>query len=386
MMIGTVPPDARRLAQLVEDTLAQEPRDPRRIRQTIQECRELGVEMLPFDINRSALACAVEDERAIRIGFSALAPVPTEWVMAILTERSSGSLFTSFQDFCERLAGDRIPDDLLCRIIQIGGFDSLEPSRARLLHGRAIVIQHVRSAQAEQVTGQFNLFAPVSAGAATPIALPEVEEWTQAERIAQEEAALGFSFEEWMLDLETDDIDLRAGDDGEEADSDQPPTAPPVDEPPLPSDNEFSAADDAASLPDDDLRTCALAEESQAGEVEIRAEMPACESAGDTMQEAAVVELEETGAERENPELVIRLSTLATTDRALSRLREVLRQYPGPVPVCFQCIDLENQATIIPAGANWAIDPSDVCLDSIAAITGHHAVQLRQRSRCEICG
>lgn len=425
-MIDTVTPDIQSLAQLLEETLTHDPRDPQRIRDDLREYCRLGVDVLPFDINRSALTCAVEAEQAIRVGFSLLAPAQSGFITTILTERLSGGAFTSLQDFCERLEPDNLPDDFLRRAIQIGGFDSIEPSRARLLQGRQMLMRQVRRAKEERRTGQFSLFAQPAAGSQVPIPLPNVAEWTEEERIAQEEAALGFSFEACLLDIEIDDDDeTPQADEADEIKEAQPDSAPeemsadmlipardvvppssspepsshaadrtppepelleqapePVespppdfDAPPLPP-CEFTADDYEAAFPEG---LGSGAEKTSVSEEIFEAHPPtphALANHGAGLEESENLDLK-TGDESQHPQLVIQLSTLTATERTIARLHTILRQYPGHVPVCFHCIDLENHTTVVPAHSAYATDASDACLNALAAITGYHALKLR---------
>lgn len=205
MMTEPAAPDIHSLVQLLEDTITQHQREPQRIAGCIRECRQIGIDVLPFDVNRSEVVCVIEDEQAIRVGFSLLSSARGSFVKALLAERRSSGYFSSFQNFCERLDIEKIPDEFLAHAIQIGGFDSIEASRTALFQGYRAIIQAVQEAKIEQATGQFSLFAQPAAGTSAPIRLPNVDEWTKETRIAQEEDVLGFSFEECLLDIEAEE-------------------------------------------------------------------------------------------------------------------------------------------------------------------------------------
>jgi hypothetical protein len=192
--------DISELAPLIEEVVAGETKDPQRIISSVRECRQLGIDVLPLDINRSDRACQIEDGRYIRLGFSLLVSGKALFLDEILSERQNAGPFRSFQDFCERVDLDRLPEEFITRIIQIGGFDAIEPSRSQLFQGRYAIIQAVRATREEQATGQFSLFSVASAGQADPLVLPEVEHWTEEQRIAQEIDAIGISITECLLD------------------------------------------------------------------------------------------------------------------------------------------------------------------------------------------
>jgi hypothetical protein len=499
MMTEPAVPDIHSLTQLLEDSLTQHRKEPQRIVDYIRECRQIGLDVLPFDINRSEAECTVEGEQAVRIGFSLLPSVEGSFVKAIFTERQSNGHFSSFQDFCERLDIEKIPDEFLTHVIQIGGFDSIEASRAALFQGYQTIILAVQQVKTEQATGQFSLFAQPTAGTPTPISLPTVDEWTKEHRIEREKEILGFSFEECLLDIETEEDvaeilpenDEAAGaeaveteavetevaettetansiesqtsveaqvvpeisekeplpslhsiteeeqvqphegtpDNAQEATPTVPESATTVvqadsgisgqaayiasrmgEEPPLPP-LEFTADEYEASFPNgvapqisgDILHneiseaTIALEREDTAivasGNIEAPVASPENANQQEEIQDDVEKDSEEiieadlrksddhSGEEQpiddpHAPQLVIQLSTLATTERILTALKHVFQQHPGQIPVVLQCIDIQNQSTRIPIPSDYATDASEDCRAAIAALTGYHAIKL----------
>lgn len=465
-MTTSTAPEIAALIQVMEETLTHTPRDRRRLLDVFRECRAMGLDILPFDINRSACACEVEDERSIRLGFSILTGGSADHAAAIIRERERGGRFTSFQDFCERVPVETMPDDFVSRMIQSGGFDSVEPSRAGLFQARRHILQHVRLAQEEQATGQFSLFAqPAAAHGPARYQIPAVDEWTEAERIAHETDAIGISLEECFLDIEADTDDTEqqpepaATDIPEDAPAPQPPASQPEsanDLRPEPAESPASsepspAAPDtppppitpapaapAASEPADpvDRRTPpppTPPEATPAGNDFETPPLPPCEFTIDDYEasflEALPMDEPQPGAKKplasaapalpppttadagplapetdhptdarqsadsatpsteapaqaagnaHAPRLVIKISSVTATERSLTRLERILRQFPGAVPVSIHCIDLENQATVIPAHDALAVDASDDCLAAIAGQIGYHAVQVHK--------
>ena len=498
-MVESVTPDIQSLAQLLEETLTHDPREPQRILEYIRECYHIGIDVLPFDINRSESACRIEEEQAIRVGFSLILPENASCIKAILRERGEHGAFTSFQDFCERLDIEKLPDAFLVQAIQIGSFDSIEASRSALFQGRHTIIQQVQSAKEEKATGQFSLYAQPAAGPSGPIPLPVVEEWTKEQRISQEEQALGFSFEECLLDIEADDADADAQPDDEsndlppaseadaaEAEAEVEAVVSTIDVPTSDAGGETSAevsvTNDAAIVPEEPVESLASTHELSEPEPEeaplpaqpqsaipdsedeaqpenipepaVPAEpvmpqaavpivreqpatseggmyppasaqveppipnfeeppLPPCEFTADEYEFSfpdgmpvhipesvdfdqgeeppiPIREIEDewktpdTSAPAEDelipqpPYLTIQISTLITTEQTLTRLKTILLQYPGTIPVHFACVNLENQPTIVSAPANYSTDASEPCLAAIAAITGYHAITVAE--------
>ncbi len=377
-MAESVTLDIHSLAQFIEETLTHDPKDPQRLLEYIRECHHIGIDVLPFDINLSESSCNIEEEQAIRVGFSLIVPENAGCIKTILAERTSQGAFTSFQDFCERLDIEKIPNEFLLRAIQIGGFDLIEASRSALFYGRQTIIQHVQNAKEEKATGQFSLFAQPTASASAQVQLPVVEEWTKEQRITQEEDALGFSFEECLLNVDADEEETEVQQD--DVPDDVQPTSEPEPEEASASeqpqaevpDNENEPQPTPETIPE---RTVPAEPVTHQPAVPIVREPPTpIRETEDEWKDTDTPAPKEREQETQQPQLVIRLSTLITTEHTLTRLKAILQQYPGTIPVHFHCINLENQATVVPVQTEYSVDASEDCLAAIAAITGYHAI------------
>src|SRR5512136_333033 len=95
--------DIQKLVRLIEEAVSQERKENSLISSYLQECQQLGVEILPVDINKSLAGCALENDHAIRIGLSFLVSQEEPFLDDLLNERQQHGLFRSFQDFCERI-------------------------------------------------------------------------------------------------------------------------------------------------------------------------------------------------------------------------------------------------------------------------------------------
>lgn len=327
-MSQDVVPDIQKLVQLVEETIQQKSSDNTRILFFLRECRQLGVEILPVDINMSGTSCSIEDEDNIRIGFSLLVSDEEQFVEDILTERQQNGQFRSFQDFCERIPLDSVPEDFIIRCIQIGVFDSIEVSRSRLFLGRKKILQAVRKTNAERSAGQFNLFAALQTSPGSqshPIELPEGEEWTEEEIVAQEKEAVGFSFTEYL---------------------------------------EVPADESESSLPQEEHEPSLPQEEKVEPE------------------DSTVVTLPEGGVVTEDTEttsstFIIQLPITTTTEETLVQLREIIRKYPGTSEVLLEFIDDNTTKTHIRTHVDYAVHISDELVKETEALTGEHTTRLQ---------
>jgi len=157
----------------------------------IDECRALGLAVLPPDVNRSDYAFTVRDERTIVYGLGAIKGVGQAAIEALLAARREGGPFRDLHDLCRRVDLRKVNRLVLEALIRAGACDGLGPNRATLMArlGEALAAaeQHGRDADA----GQTDLFggpvaAPLQGGPE-----PALEEWDEAERLAEEKKALG---------------------------------------------------------------------------------------------------------------------------------------------------------------------------------------------------
>lgn len=338
-MSQSVVPDIQKLVQLIEDTITQESRDNTRILSFLKECRQLGVEILPVDINMSGASCSIEDEENIRIGFSLLVSGEEQFIENILAERQQNGQFQSFQDFCERIELDSVPEDFITRCIQIGVFDTIEISRSRVFLGREKILQAVRKANAERSTGQISLFTALQTSSESqilPIKLPEAEEWTEEEIMAQEKEAIGFSLTEY-LEVPADEIEPSLPPDENEPSLSQVENAL---EPSLPQEEGGESGDSGVvTLPEEDV---------PAEEVEI---IPST--------------------------FIIQLPTKTTTEQTLKQLQEIIRKYPGNSEVILEFVDDKNNKIQIRTHADYAVHISENLVKETEAVIGEYATRVQ---------
>ncbi len=361
-MSPKVVPDIQRLVQLIDETVSQDINDNTRIMSYLRECDQLGVEVLPLDINVSKTSCSIEDENNIRIGFSLLVSGNEQFIEDILAERQQNGPFRSFQEFCERIDLDSVPEGFITRCIQVGAFDSIEPSRSRLFLGREKVIQVVRKVNVEKSAGQISLFTVLQTSPESqtpPIDLPEAEEWTEDEVIAHEKEAAGFSFHEYFFQRE-DENSLESGF-SEEVEKSEPGTqrepATPVDEEPPPPSPEFTADEIESSFP-------------QRIEPE---EIATVTSPEEDSSESSIVEETKTTP----PTFIVQLSAPKTTEQTLLQLREIVRKYPGDSRVILEIIDDKNIKTHIRAHAEYSVQISEDLVEELEAMIGEKTTRVQ---------
>ncbi len=159
----------------------------------LQECREMGIEILPPDVNESGSDFTVEGE-AIRYGLAAVKKVGATAVESLLAGRRRVGRYTSLTQVCAEAESRLVNKGVLEALVKAGAFDGFGASRARLaaaLDGAMEAAQRVAKARE---SGQVNLF--LDDGGAEPLPRDvypaDVKEWSDMERLAFEREALGF--------------------------------------------------------------------------------------------------------------------------------------------------------------------------------------------------
>ncbi|MCX8103501.1 MAG: DNA polymerase III subunit alpha [Candidatus Bipolaricaulota bacterium] len=129
-----------------------------KIAEYIQECRELGITVLPPDVNESDADFTPLSKNQIRFGLGAIKNVGSATVQAILEARKRRGAFRSFADFCRRVPSDVLNREVLESLIKCGAFDRCGTRKGLLAQveaGLALAAQ----AQQERKSGQRSFFA-----------------------------------------------------------------------------------------------------------------------------------------------------------------------------------------------------------------------------------
>ncbi len=164
----------------------------------IDDCKRMGIEVLPPDVNRSGLEFRVAREGQILFGLGAIKGVGTKAVETLIRAREAGGPFLGLDDLFERVPASVVGQGCVETLIKAGAFD-LMGTRPAKIRGQllAILPRAVQSGQARQEDrkrGQRGLFddAEGSAPEAAALSLPDVPDLPDAEMLAEEKKALGF--------------------------------------------------------------------------------------------------------------------------------------------------------------------------------------------------
>ena len=163
-----------------------------KVAEYIAECKEMGIRLLPPDVNESGANFTVSGEN-IRFGLVAIKGIGWGVINALVAEREHGGAFRGFEEFCRRMAGGEMNRRALESLIRAGAFDSMGYKRRALIQIASAVLDSVSRAQKENISGQFDLFGGGDDGdeKIVSIPVPEVEEYTKRELMAMEKEATG---------------------------------------------------------------------------------------------------------------------------------------------------------------------------------------------------
>lgn len=164
-----------------------------KVSEYIQECRRMGISVLPPEVNISGAAFTPVDE-GIRFGLGAVKGVGSKPIEAIVASRTKEGPFKSIFDFCERIDHRMVNRQTIDSLIRCGGYDSTGAKRSQLIQVIDDAIQMGSSIQADRAAGQMNLFGGGGTGetAADDPELPEIEEFEKLQLLAMERETLGF--------------------------------------------------------------------------------------------------------------------------------------------------------------------------------------------------
>jgi DNA polymerase-3 subunit alpha len=146
-----------------------------KITTAIGECRRLGINVLPPDINHSRTYFSIEqDERgnfSIRFGLTSIKNVGAGAMESLIAERDKNGPFKSVEDLCRRASLSSLNRRVMESLIKAGAFDSLG-NRGSLLSSVTEILSLAQREQRNRESGQttmFNLF-----GSEVPIPLAKL--------------------------------------------------------------------------------------------------------------------------------------------------------------------------------------------------------------------
>lgn len=193
-------------AEYMAATLSSEMDNTDKIVVLIDECRKLGIDVLPPDVNESGVHFGVTP-KGIRFGLSAIKNVGTGAVEQIVKARDEKGNFKDIFDFCVRVDLRLANKKTIEGLIQSGAFDSLHNNRAQIFSNVEAATAYGQDLQEQIEKGQSNLFDLGGAKVTNRPMFRHVAEWSETEKLSREKAVLGFYVSGHPLLKYRDEID-----------------------------------------------------------------------------------------------------------------------------------------------------------------------------------
>ena len=157
----------------------------------IDDCRQLGLTIVPPDINQSEYRFTVNDEGHIVYGMGAIKGAGEGILNIITEERIANGNYTSLANLCERIDSQKINRRILETLIKAGAFDNTGANRRSLMEFLPEALRMASQHHRDQGIGQADLFGGAMAVEADSNVCPVLEEWPERERLKLEKLALG---------------------------------------------------------------------------------------------------------------------------------------------------------------------------------------------------
>ena len=170
-------------------SLTSEVPNPDKIVKYIAECREMGIDILPPDINESYKHFTVSGNQ-IRFGLVGVKNVGDAAVDATLLEREERGRFKSLFDFCKRVDLRKVNRRVIESLIKCGAFDFAKVHRSQMLTALEEFLERSQSAQRKKEEAQMNMWMPILKE--TEEGYPEIDEFPEDQLIGFEKETIGF--------------------------------------------------------------------------------------------------------------------------------------------------------------------------------------------------
>lgn len=157
----------------------------------IAECGNLGISVLPPNVNSSREQFTVE-ENSVRFGLLAVKNVAQSYIELIIQERDSNGAYDSFYSFCKRTYGKEFNRRSVEHLIKAGALDGFGTNRNQMLSMMDKVVESLESDKKQSVDGQMGFFdMSYELAKATEPEVPDLKEFSEKEILQLEKEATG---------------------------------------------------------------------------------------------------------------------------------------------------------------------------------------------------
>jgi len=182
--------------------LTSEVQDTDKIVKYIYEARQMGIAILPPDVNESRWDFTVVEAHdrdniepgstigSIRFGLAAVKNVGIAAIEAIIEARESKGAFTSFADFCKKVDQRKVNRRVIEGLIKCGALDATGGRRSQMMDAIEMMMDQAARHQEQEAVGQFSIFDSIDTSADFP--LRDIPEWKESQLLAYEKESMGF--------------------------------------------------------------------------------------------------------------------------------------------------------------------------------------------------
>jgi DNA polymerase-3 subunit alpha len=330
---------------------------------------------------------------SIRFGLTAIKNVGPSAIESVLAARQKLGRFDNVVEFCEHVDLRLLNKRVLESLIKAGAFDTLGARRTQMLAvlDRAMEIGQKRQREAE--SGQHGLFVGgTDTPPPPPLDLPDVPEWTEAERLAAEKEVLGFYVTGHPLDKYMQRLGTLTRHDTssvEEMSHDSPVTlagilrglrVKPSKKGDLWASAQLEDLRGSAELlvfPQAYLQLQNVLKPDAALLIKGRVRHEENQKPRVVVSEARPLEAAVNGAKAQ---LRIRLSLDALPPERLEELAGVLAAYPGESPVVFELVRPGDFVVRIQSRVPRGVRTDDELLNRLREVCGDEAVRLEKQT------
>ncbi len=182
-------------AEFMAANLTSEVNDANRVQLLMNDCRRMGLEVVPPDVNHSKARFEPIDDKRIAFGMAAIKNVGTGAIESIVKGREKVGKYETIFQLMQTVDPGQVNKKVLESLAQCGALDSLEGSRAQLFSAIEPAIEFAQSyhERKKRNAGQKSLFefAGSDDEMITYPSLPEVPDWSPQEKLKKEKELIG---------------------------------------------------------------------------------------------------------------------------------------------------------------------------------------------------
>lgn len=167
--------------------------NPGKVAEYILTCRNMGISILPPDINEGEAGFSVSGASSIRYALTAIKSVGRPVIEAVVEEREERGHYTNLNDFITRMADKEINKRAVENFIKSGAFDGLGGTRKQFMSIYVQIMDSIHQDKKNNMAGQMTLFDIVSEEEkeSFDIKMPDVGEYSKEMKLAFEKEVLG---------------------------------------------------------------------------------------------------------------------------------------------------------------------------------------------------